>query len=326
MKRFIFLLVGAFLFGYYRFPVAVAQVPDNEEGGKAFVRLQDATQKIRTARFSDYEGRLGVRVDAKAFEEMQKYLLERYEGVETVNSFVRDNTYVDCIKTESQPSVRQQGIREIAKPPLSSEVEAGRRRAEPGQNRYAESPLKLGLKDRFGNPVACPEGTIPMQRITLDSSCAIGRCVIFLRRFLGAEGCPRRQEKTRNFAPIGKARTYMLTATNTSPTTAEILGSTYGIQAEISRFPSNGTSVAREAILRRLRAGGKCCPTSTVPTKPYFLFIGRWTTIRTRVAITSTVPDSSKPIRTGTLAELGITTAPPAEPMGFRAAVEAVPG
>jgi hypothetical protein len=120
--------------------------------------LQDATQKIRAARFSDYEGRLGVRVDAKAFEEMQKYLLERYEGVETVNSFVRDNTYVDCIKTESQPSVRQQGIREIAKPPVSSEVEAGRRRAEPGQNRYAESPLKLGLKDRFGNPVACPEG------------------------------------------------------------------------------------------------------------------------------------------------------------------------
>ena len=41
MKRFIFLLVGAFLFGCYRFPVAVAQVPDNEEGGKAFVRLQD---------------------------------------------------------------------------------------------------------------------------------------------------------------------------------------------------------------------------------------------------------------------------------------------
>ena len=63
MKQFIFLLVGAFLFGYYRFPVAVAQVPDNEEGGKEFVRLQDATQKIRAARFSDYEGRLGVRVD-----------------------------------------------------------------------------------------------------------------------------------------------------------------------------------------------------------------------------------------------------------------------
>jgi hypothetical protein len=37
MKRFIFLLVGAFVFGYYRFPVAVAQVPDNEEGGNGRV-------------------------------------------------------------------------------------------------------------------------------------------------------------------------------------------------------------------------------------------------------------------------------------------------
>ena len=316
MKRFIFLLVGAFLFGCYRFPVAVAQVPDNEEGGKAFVRLQDATQKIRAARFSDYEGRLGVRVDAKAFEEMQKYLLERYEGVETVNSFVRDNTYVDCIKTDSQPSVRQQGIREIAKPPLSSEVEAGRRRAEPGQNRYAESPLKLGLKDRFGNPVACPEGTIPMQRITLDMLVRYRTLRDFFAKVPRGRGVPTPPRKTRNFAPIGKARTYMLTATNTSPTTAEIPGSTYGIQAEISRFPSNGTSVAREPILRRLRAGGKCCPTSTVPTNPYFLFIGRRTTIRTRVAITSTVRDSSKPIRTGTLAELGITIAPLAEANG----------
>ena len=36
-----FLRSGEFLFGYYRFPVAVARIPDNEEGGKAFVRLQD---------------------------------------------------------------------------------------------------------------------------------------------------------------------------------------------------------------------------------------------------------------------------------------------
>ena len=29
-----FLRSGEFLFGYYRFPVAVAQIPDNEEGRK----------------------------------------------------------------------------------------------------------------------------------------------------------------------------------------------------------------------------------------------------------------------------------------------------
>lgn len=84
-------------------------------------------QAVRSAQFAD-ERRVGARVESpKAFEEMQKYLLDRYEGVEAVSSFVRDNTYVDCVKIENQPSVRQQGIREIAKPPGASEAEGGRR-------------------------------------------------------------------------------------------------------------------------------------------------------------------------------------------------------
>ncbi len=60
MKRFILLFVGALLFGHNGFTVALAQVPSDEEGEKAFVRLQDAMQKIRAARFFDYEGRVGA--------------------------------------------------------------------------------------------------------------------------------------------------------------------------------------------------------------------------------------------------------------------------
>jgi hypothetical protein len=197
MKRFILLFVGAFLLGFSGFSVAVSQTPTD-----TFVPLQDAVQKIKSARFSDYEGRIGVNVDsAKAFEEMQKYLVERYEGVEVVNSFVQDDTYVDCIKIESQPSVRQQGIREIAKPPAPGQAEGGRRLVEPGQNRYAESPLKLGLKDRFGNPVSCREGTIPMQRITLDTLVRYRTLRDFYRKVPRGQGVPTPPRRASTFSP-----------------------------------------------------------------------------------------------------------------------------
>src|SRR6185312_6018401 len=48
------------------------------------------------------------------------------------------------------------------KPPASTDPEGGQRLADPGQKRYAESPLKLGLNDRFGEDlreVILPSGS-----------------------------------------------------------------------------------------------------------------------------------------------------------------------
>jgi Neprosin len=135
----------------------------------AFVNLRDALDRTRTARFSDYAGRVGVAVESeKAFEEMRRHIIDMYEGVQVVSSFIHIGNYVDCITIESQPTVRRLGLTEIAKPPAPSPREENQRIPERGELREAESPLKAGLKDRFGNPIACPSGTIPMRRITLE--------------------------------------------------------------------------------------------------------------------------------------------------------------
>jgi hypothetical protein len=134
-----------------------------------FITLQDSLERTRNAHFLDYSGRLGVAVKSdKVFEDMRKYILDMYEGVKDVSSFVQDNSYVDCITIESQPSVRHLGIKEIAKPPTVSPAEANRRIPERGESRNADSILASGLKDRFGHPISCPAGTIPMRRLTLD--------------------------------------------------------------------------------------------------------------------------------------------------------------
>ncbi len=124
---------------------------------------------VRAASIEDYRGKPNTKVEsAPAFEDMRAHVLHMYDGAAVVSSFVLDESYVDCIRIESQPSVRELGIKQIAKPPLGSTSGVKVDVKAPGGLRYADSPLKHGLKDRFGNAISCPDGTIPMARITLD--------------------------------------------------------------------------------------------------------------------------------------------------------------
>lgn len=94
------------------------------------------------------------------FDQMRSYILNIYKGVEVRHSYTYGGAYFDCVTTMSQPSVRAGHVAELASPPPHiATQQAG--------NRVA-SPLTLGLHDAYGNAVACPAGTIPMRRITLD--------------------------------------------------------------------------------------------------------------------------------------------------------------
>ena len=93
-----------------------------------------------------------------------------YDGVcaEKVTTFILDQEYGDCIAIEEQPTARQLGTRKIEKPPKNFTVADKTHGPAPGKFEYAESPLKLGLKDRCGNPISCPKHAIPMARLTLE--------------------------------------------------------------------------------------------------------------------------------------------------------------
>jgi len=97
---------------------------------------------------------------ARSFDQMRSYILATYRGVQVRHSYVYGGEYFDCITTRSQPSVRDQGIKTIARAPRAAAA------ARPS-GRAAVSPLTLGLRDRYGDAVSCPAGTIPMLRMSL---------------------------------------------------------------------------------------------------------------------------------------------------------------
>jgi len=131
-----------------------------------FIPFKKFLTQVASAQYNDYK-RNGVR-DEEAFNEMKNHILTMYGGVTNVTSFVLDGDYADCIAIKEQPTVHQLGIQEIAQPPMNSTHDRKGDGCSPGKFSYSESPLKLGKRDQFNNPISCPKRSIPMARLTLE--------------------------------------------------------------------------------------------------------------------------------------------------------------
>jgi Neprosin len=134
-----------------------------------FVSFGDFLDQVRRARFKDYPN-AKVR-DKEVFLAMKSHILRMYSGVRSVRSvlsFSVNRTYVDCIAVAEQPTFKLLGLHDIAGAPLNASSAPGTRGQSPGRFSYADSPLKLGHRDEFRNPVSCSKGTIPIARLTLE--------------------------------------------------------------------------------------------------------------------------------------------------------------
>ena len=134
--------------------------------------------QIKAARTSAVE-------NEDAFEEMKQHILELYRGVEAQHSFLVEDggQVVDCIPIEQQPAIRRFGGPVLKPRPL------------PEGSPSSDEPLPGGLdpesKDRFGNAMWCPDGTIPMRRITLDEMARFRNVGAFLQKSPLGGGGPR---------------------------------------------------------------------------------------------------------------------------------------
>jgi hypothetical protein len=134
--------------------------------------LEEFLRDVRTAEYGDYAAREDARVrDEQSFEEMRRHVLRMYEGAVEVHSFLLDGHVVDCITVETQPSIRLLGLGSLVREPprTTRAVEGAGPAPVPGSRRNAESILRLGLADSLGNEIRCPEGTVPVTRITLET-------------------------------------------------------------------------------------------------------------------------------------------------------------
>jgi len=127
-----------------------------------FVSFGSFIDQTKTANAGDFMGRADSHVrDAEAFEEMRQHILKMYDGVEVEHSFMMGNNYYDCVPVEQQPAVRLHGLKVATPPPQS--LLRGQRTND--MQRDAQHPF-----DEFGNYQHCEAGSVPLQRVTLDTT------------------------------------------------------------------------------------------------------------------------------------------------------------
>lgn len=145
-----------------------AQADANE-----FVPFQQFLSSTAASASGDYMSRPGSRVqDAASFDEMRRYILTLYQGVQVGHSMIEGSQYFDCVPVAQQPTARLLGISEIDAPPaemppgLDNELPPALDNEDQQQTTAAVD--SSGAYDRFGNPMRCEQNTIPMRRLTLD--------------------------------------------------------------------------------------------------------------------------------------------------------------
>ncbi len=134
----------------------------------AIVPLRAYLDSIQSAAYAEYAAKARAKVvNEHAFAEMKAHILQLYQGVEAVNSFSDEGGGVfDCIPVEQQPALRGSTGRPLTPPTLPAGF--GDEPDDAASTSLIESPLRPDRKDQHGNLMYCPDGTIPMRRVTLD--------------------------------------------------------------------------------------------------------------------------------------------------------------
>ncbi|KAK3389677.1 hypothetical protein B0H63DRAFT_556796 [Podospora didyma] len=156
-------------------------------------------------------------------KEVVNHITKMYGGIKDaskVSSFVLNGTYVDCIPVNEQPTVHSLNISRIASPPAfvyaptypyyaNGSTSGGNYTGgpvPPGVVMHgAPSVLSLGLKDAFNKSISCPAGTIPMQRLAVDTLARFSSLKDFLaKQQTGGSGSSGSAASPRSNNPLSK--------------------------------------------------------------------------------------------------------------------------
>jgi hypothetical protein len=161
---------------------------------KGFASLKAFVESVESAKPKAFLAKPESRMaDEGAFADMQAHILSLYEKTEAVHSFMDESGAVyDCIPVEQQPSLR--GVKgRVPVAPDAPQIEPVKGPKAPYKDIPAVSPLGPGRKDRFGNAMHCPEGSIPMRRVSLEDLSRFATLRDFFRKGPGSAGRPPRE-------------------------------------------------------------------------------------------------------------------------------------
>lgn len=144
------------------------QTPAITDMQEPFISFSVFLASVEEANFEDYQALEGTVVrDEVAFEAMKLHILNLYENVETVHSYVEDGQYFDCIHILSQPGLDDPGLQSQPEPvsrPALDEMNTAI------QSLHQETLVNTTIdsRDVFGRLTVCETDTIPMRRLRLE--------------------------------------------------------------------------------------------------------------------------------------------------------------
>jgi hypothetical protein len=148
----------------------------------AVIPLATLVAGVASARYADYAGRSGIAVrNEAAFEEMRRYLVDRYASATAAQSVTSDGVVFDCIR---QPG----GVSPATPVPEAATTAAATTAAAV----TATTAVAPGATDAPASPVPalCPNGTVPVRRVTLDDLVRFPTLGDFLGKGPGRDGLP----------------------------------------------------------------------------------------------------------------------------------------
>lgn len=140
---------------------------------------------VNNSKHADFLGKATSKVAREdAFAEMRAHILKLYEKTEAPHSFVDENGSIfDCIPIEQQPSLKGAHASIPKAPDLPhAEPPAAGATAYDQKDQPVAAQLGPDKKDKYGNVMQCPAGTIPMRRVTLDDMSRFENLRGFLRK------------------------------------------------------------------------------------------------------------------------------------------------
>jgi hypothetical protein len=132
----------------------------------------DSLQGAQHAEFANLPDSRVAHEDA--FADMKAHIVSLYSDVEAQHSFVDESGAIyDCIPIEQQPALKgsSEGVADAPDlPPLESAPRAAAAGAvDERSDALAQSELAPDRQDWYGNVMQCPEGTVPIRRVTLET-------------------------------------------------------------------------------------------------------------------------------------------------------------
>lgn len=167
--------------------------------------IREFLKTVEAAKHVQFTSLQGVKVAHEAaFTAMKDHITKLYQGVEVKHSFEDENGSIfDCIPVNQQPALKGSSpAKAPSMPPVEKKAVAAATPTGERKPVQISAQITAGQKDKYGNVMSCPEGCIPMRRITLEEMTRFATIQhFFLKSPLGEMSPPTADPSSGGTAP-----------------------------------------------------------------------------------------------------------------------------